>query len=116
MICSGIILGSECVYLYGENEKYENGLNRFFFDLEDYLPFSFVQLVRVFVHSDPVFCTFGFIFVQMVKHFVQLVKVFVQLLFCTLGSICCTIGLYFCTIGSAFCTLGCLPCTNGVKL
>ena len=69
------------MYAYSENEKYENGSNLLFLDLEDYLPFSFVQLGRVFVHSDPIFCTFGFIFVQKVKQFVQLVNDSVQLHF-----------------------------------
>ena len=116
MICSGIILRCECMSVYVGNENSENGLNRFFFDLEDYLPFSLVQLGMVFVHSDPIFCTFHFLFVQMLKGIVQLVNVFVQLLFCTVGSICCTFGLYFCTNGCLNCTIGYVICTNGGKL
>lgn len=100
--------------MYSKNENIENGLNSFFFELEDYLPFSLVQLGMVSVHSDPVFCTFGFIFVQKVKQFVRMVMVFVQLVFCTIGYICCTNGLNFCTHGSTLCTIGFCLCTNGV--
>lgn len=116
MIYSGIILRCKGMSMYTENEISENGLNHFFLDLEDYLPFSLVQLGRVFVHSDLIFCTFHFIFVQMLKGIVQLVSIFVQLLFCTVGSICCTFGLYFCTIGCLICTVGFLICTNGGEL
>jgi hypothetical protein len=115
MICSGIILGSECVYLYGENEKYENGSLVSFLEKEFSLPFSFVQLGMVSVHSAPCFCTFTLHFVQMLKHIVHLVECFVQLLFCTVGYVCCTIGLYLCAIGCLICTVGSLKCTNGVK-
>lgn len=102
--------------VYVGNEISENGLNRFFLDLEDYLPFSLVQLGMVFVHSDLIFCTFHSHFVQMLKGIVQLVYTFVQLLFCTVGSICCTFGLYFCTNGCLNCTIGSLICTNGGKV
>lgn len=115
MICSGIILRCECMSVYVENEISENGLNCSFFDLEDFLPFSLVQLGMVSVHSDPILCTFHFIFVQMLKGIVRLVNSFVQLLFCTLSSICCTIGLYFCTVGCLICTFGSLFSTIGVK-
>ena len=107
MIYSGIILRCECMSVYVENEISENGLNCSFLDLEDYLPFSLVQLGWVSVHSDLISCTFHFIFVQMLKGIVHLVHSFVQLLFCTIGSICCTFGLY--------CTLGSLISTNGGK-
>ena len=95
------------------SENNENGLNLFFLDLKDYLPFSFVQLGMVLVHSAPCFCTFHFIFVQMLQVFVHLVKVIVHLLICTFGSICCTFGLYFCTLGYTICTIGYCLCTHG---
>lgn len=99
-----------------ENEKYENGSLSFFFEKKNYLPFSFVQLGMVSVHSDPNFCTFTLHFVQMLGKIVQLLKVFVQLHFCTIGYVCCTFGLYLCAIGCLNCTIGSIICTNGVKV
>ena len=113
MIYSGIILRCDVMYVYNENENIENGLNPLFFNLKMYLPFSFVQLGMVSVHSGSSFCTFRFIFVQKVRQFVHLVYTFVQLLFCTVGSICCTFSLYFCTLALLFCTFGYFICTNG---
>ena len=99
-----------------ENEKYENGSLTFFLEKGFYLPFSFVQLGMVSVHSDHCFCTFPLHFVQKLKQIVHLVGWFVQLHFCTIGYVCCTIGLYLCAIGCLICTLGSLKCTNGVKV
>lgn len=96
-----------------ENENIENGLEVLFLDLESSLPFSFVHLPMVSVHSGHCFCTFDVIFVQKPHDFSQLVAVFVQLLLCTIGSVCCTFGLYFCTIGFFNCTFGYDLCTNG---
>ena len=67
-----------CVYMYTEN--IENGLKSFFDEMEDYLPFFFVRLVKVSVHSDSVSCTFT-------SHFSQM-----PLCFGTFGLVYCTIG------------------------
>lgn len=98
-----------------ENEKYENGSLSFFFEKEFSLPFSFVQLGMVSVHSGPNFCTFTLHFVQKLKQIVHLVRLFVHLHFCIIGYVCCTIGLYLCAVGCLNSTVGSLKCTNGVK-
>lgn len=41
-----------------ENQKVKNGLKSLFFEKKTYLPFSYVQLVMVPVHSDRSSCTF----------------------------------------------------------
>lgn len=92
-----------------ENENSENGLNCFFLDLKTSLPFSLVHLGTVLVHSDPIFCTFTFDFVQNPRDFVHLVIVAVHLHLCTIGSFSCTYGLYLCTLAH-------IPCTNGSRL
>lgn len=68
-----------CSFVYIENENIENGLNVLFLEKEVYLPFSFVQLGMVNVHSDSGFCTVNFHFLQMPTGF-------------------CTFGLLFCTL------------------
>ena len=69
-----------CPFVYSGNENSENGLNSLFLENKDYLPFSFVQLGIVFVHSGRCFCTFTLDFVQMPNGF-------------------CTVGLSNCTVG-----------------
>lgn len=67
-----------CVYMC--EEIIENGLKSFFDEKEVYLPFFFVRLVRVSVHSGAVSCTFSSQISQM------------PLCFGTVGLVSCTIG------------------------
>ena len=67
-----------CVYRC--EEIIENGLKSFFDEKEVYLPFFFVRLVRVSVHSGAVSCTFSSQISQM------------PLCFGTVGLVSCTIG------------------------
>ena len=99
-----------------ENQNSKNGFKAFFFEKKVYLPFSLVHLVKVFVHSGLLSCTFTFKFVQKLQGFVHLPNVFVHLHLCTVGYISCTLALYLCTIGAISCTNGSYPCTNGGEL
>ena len=69
-----------CAYVYMYEENIENGLKSFFDEKEVYLPFFFVRLVRVSVHSGAVSCTFS-------SHISQM-----PLCFGTFGWVSCTIG------------------------
>ena len=71
-----------CLFVYGGNENIENGLNAFFFEKKDYLPFSFVQLGMFIVHSGKGFCTFNL-------HFSQ-----IPYGFCTVGLLFRTLAFY----------------------
>ena len=75
-----------------ENQKFKNGLKSFILKNKDSLPFSYVHLVKVFVHSGRCLCTFtcdsvllsiggcavGYLFCT-VAFYVQLVQVSVHL-------------------------------------
>ena len=69
-----------CPYVYIGNENKENGLNSFFLEKEVFLPFSFVRLGMVLVHSPTVSCTVRPKISQMPYGF-------------------CTVGLSFCAVG-----------------
>lgn len=65
-----------------ENQKYENGLKSFFLEKKDYMPFSYVQLVKVSVHSGRCFCTFTCEFVLL------------PICGCAVGYVVCTLAFY----------------------
>lgn len=65
-----------------ENQKSENGLKSFFLEKKDYLPFSYVQLVKVSVHSGRCFCTFTCEFVLL------------PICACAVGYVVCTLAFY----------------------
>lgn len=62
-----------------ENENIENGLKCSFFEKGLSLPFSFVHLPNIHVHSGKCFCTFTMKSVHSLLDFVHLVMSFVHL-------------------------------------